>query len=101
MVEWQFGRLGRTRQRLAIEAAPAGRLEPLDAILAGQVQDAEARAEALLGVRAAAQDDLDQGGRVGADGGGFALDALVGPAGIAAMGTPGLPRDTPATAASG
>ncbi len=103
MVEWQFGRLGRTRQRLAIEAvlkdradravgsgadlepAPARRLEPFGAVLAGEPQDAEASAEALLGMGPAAQDDLDEGVGVGADGGSLALDAFVGPAGMATM----------------
>ncbi len=34
----------------------------------------------------AAQDHFDQAGSIGSDGSGFALDALVGPAGVAAMG---------------
>jgi hypothetical protein len=68
-----------------LEAAPARRFEPIRAVLACQAQDAEAGAEALLGMWSAAQDHFDQGGGVGADGGGFALDALMGPAGVAAM----------------
>src|SRR5882672_726325 len=103
MVERQLGLGGGARQRLTIEAVvedgvdravrsgadleatAAGRLEAVDAVLAGEPQDAHAGAEALLGVRAAAQDDVDQGGGVWPDGGGFALDALVRPAGVAAM----------------
>src|SRR6266851_6890157 len=104
MVERQFWRLGWAHRGLPIEAvlkdgvdravrsgadleaAAARRLEPLDTVLAGQPQDAETGAEALLGMRPAAQDDLDQGGGIVADGGGLALDTLVGPAGVAAMG---------------
>jgi len=105
MVERQLGCLAGARQRLAIEAvgkdgvdravgpgadleaAPAGRLEALDAVVAGEPQDAEAGAEALLGMGPAAQDHVDQGGGVGSDRARLALDALVCPAGVAAMGT--------------
>src|SRR5216684_2354360 len=101
MVERQLGRGGGARQRLAIEAvlqdrvdrsvgpgadleaAAAGRLEAVDAVLAGEPQDAQAGAEALLGVRAAAQDHVDQGGGVGPDASRLAPDTLVGPAGVA------------------
>src|SRR6266403_2582022 len=103
MVERQLGRRGGARQRLAVEAVGqdgvdrsvgtgadlepsfAGGLEPLDAVVAGEPEDAEAGAEALLGVRAAAQDDVDQGGGVGSDRSRLALDALVGPAGVTTM----------------
>jgi hypothetical protein len=99
MVERQLRRRGHARRWLAIEAfvenradgavgsgadleaAAAGGLEPFCAVLAGQAQDAEAGAEALLGMGPAAQDDLDQGGGVGSDDGGLAPDALVRPAG--------------------
>ena len=47
-----------------LERAPAGRLEPVGIMGAGQPQDAEAGAEALLGVAALAQDRGDQ--RLGA-----------------------------------
>ena len=50
-----------------LEAAPAGGLEPGDAVLASEPHDADAGAEALLGMRTAAQDDLDQGGGFGSD----------------------------------
>jgi len=43
-----------------LQPAAAGRLEALDAVLAGEAEDAQACAEALLGVRAAAQDHVDR-----------------------------------------
>ena len=48
----------------------AGGLEPFRAVTARQPQDAEAGAEALLGVRSVAQDDIDEdrGGRPDAGG---------------------------------
>ena len=67
-----------------LEAAPAGGLEPGDAILASEPHDADAGTEAVLGMRAAAQNDLDQGGGAGSDGDGLALDALLVPVGWAA-----------------
>ncbi len=45
----------------------AGGLKPLRAVAAGQPQDAEAGAEALLGVRSVAQDDVDEDGGGGSD----------------------------------
>ena len=103
MVEGQLGCVGSARQGLAIEAvledgvdravgsgadlesSLACRLEAIDTVLAGEPQDAQAGAEALLRMGPAAQDDLDQRGGVGPDGGGVALDALVGPASVTAM----------------
>jgi len=105
MVEWQLGCLHSARQRLAIqplvedgadravgsgtdlEAASARGFEPVCAVLAREPQDAEASAEALFGMGPTAQDHFDQAGGVGSDGGGVALDALVGPAGVAARST--------------
>src|SRR5215218_8757474 len=103
MVKRQLGRGASARQRLAIEAVGqdgvdravgsgadlepsfASGLEALDAVVAGEPQDAEAGAEALLGMGPAAQDHVDQGGGVRPDGGGLELDALVCPAGVAAV----------------
>src|SRR6516225_9681952 len=50
-----------------------------------QAQDADAGAEALLGMRPRAQDHVDQHGAVGPDAGGFAADTLVRPVAIAAV----------------
>src|ERR1700758_2897543 len=50
-----------------IDAALAGRLDPFGPPGAYQPQDAEAGAEALLGVWLGMQDQLDQGGRGRAD----------------------------------
>jgi hypothetical protein len=69
-----------------LEPTTAGGLETIRAVLAGEPEDAEAGAEALLGMRPAAQDDLDESGGVAADGGGLAQEALVGPAGVATVG---------------
>src|SRR5262249_56016543 len=77
---------GAVGKRADLEAASAGGLEAIGTELAGEPENAETGAEALLGMRAAAQDDLDEGRGVGTDPGGFAEDALVGPAGVAAMG---------------
>src|SRR5437016_4234906 len=103
MVERQLGRLGRPRQRLAIEAVLENRvdrsvgsgadlepsfacgLESLDTVLASEPQDAQAGPEALLGMGPAAQDHVDQGGGVRPNDGGLTLDTLVGPAGVAAV----------------
>jgi hypothetical protein len=48
------------RARADIERAGASGFESLAAIGLGESQDADTGAEALLGVRALAQDDLDQ-----------------------------------------
>ena len=67
------------------ERALAGGLQTARSIAFGQTQDADAGTKALLGVAAGAQDDLDQSHRGRAGGLGVALDALMGPAEIAAM----------------
>src|SRR5215468_7530293 len=103
MVEGQLGRWRSPRQRLAVqplvedradravgtgadlEPAPTSGLEPIVAVVSREPEDAEAGAEALLGMRPAAQDDLDQGGGVGADGSGLTQHALMGPAGMTAV----------------
>ena len=64
----RFSRIDRTevRVRALIRKRPvAGGLEPLRTVASPQPQDAEAGAEALLGVRPVAQDDVDEdrGGR--------------------------------------
>src|SRR5258708_39855076 len=96
MIERQLGCLGCARQRLAIEAvledradrsvgpgadlqpASARRLEPVDAVLAAKAENAEAGAEAPLGMGPGGQDSFDQAGGSGSGGRGFGLDALVG-----------------------
>ena len=57
------------------------------AVAFDQAEDADAGAEALLGMRPRAQDHVDQHGGVGADRGGLAADALVGPVAIAPVRT--------------
>src|SRR5260370_11631081 len=97
MVERQLWRLGWAHRGLPIEAvlkdgvdravrsgadleaAAARRLEPLDTVLAGQPQDAEAGAEAPPGVRAAAWGDPHPGG------------GIVGPTRAPPPGTPAAP----------
>src|SRR5215467_10814427 len=74
---------GTVGARPDLERPAAGGLEPLAAIGLGQPQDADAGAEALLGVRAFAQDDLDQRRGVAADRAGLPPDALRSPVGIA------------------
>src|ERR1700674_4678738 len=69
--------------RTDLERPGAGGLEPFAAVALGQPQDAHAGAEALLGMRSLAHDDLDQGRRVAPDLGGLPLDALRRPVGIA------------------
>jgi hypothetical protein len=59
-----------------LERAPARRLEPVGIMGAGQPQDAEAGAEALLGVAALAQDRGDQRLGTGADRRRLAADLL-------------------------
>ena len=65
-----------------LEAAIAGRLEPLGAVLARQAQDAEAGAVALLGMRPALQDQRGEHGGARADRRRVALDPLDRPVGI-------------------
>ena len=91
------GVAGRRRSRLVLEdridgtvgartdlkRSTAGGLQPFATICLGQPQDADAGAETLLGVRALAQDDLDQRRGMAADCAGLPPDALRGPVGIA------------------
>ncbi len=90
------------------QPALAGRLEPDLAVGLGQPQDAQARPEALLGMRLGAHDRLDQRGRAGPDLGGKGQHPRRRPAGVAPMrarhvlgrrrvpplqGRPGMGRD--------
>src|SRR5436190_3096000 len=61
----------------------AGRLQPLPAKTLGQADDADRGAEALLGVRALADDDLDQRRGIAPDLAGLSADTLRRPIGIA------------------
>src|SRR6516225_1754609 len=71
---------GAERQR-----AGAGGVDAPGAVALDQAQDADAGAEALLGMRPRAQDHVDPHGAVGPDAGGFAADTLVRPVAIAAV----------------
>src|SRR6266481_5425949 len=68
------------------QRAGAGGIDPFGAIALDQAQDADAGAEALLGMGPRAQDDIDQHGGVRADRLGLMADALVGPVAIAPVG---------------
>src|SRR5258708_21902177 len=68
------------------QRAGAGSIDPFGAITLDQAQDGDAGAEALLGMRPRAQDDIDQHGGVRADRLRLMADALVGPVGIAPVG---------------
>src|SRR4029077_5722586 len=68
------------------QRAGAGGINSLGAIALDQTQDADAGAEALLGVGPRAQDDIDEHGGVGAHRLGLVTDALVGPVAIAPVG---------------
>ena len=61
----------------------AGGLQPLPAVTLGQADDADRGAEALLGVRALAHDDLDQRRGIAPDLTGLPPDPLRRPIGIA------------------
>src|SRR6478735_6318814 len=63
----------------------AGGLEPFRAVTARQPQDAEAGAEALLGVRPVAQDDVDEDRGGGPDAGGTLAQHLGRDLGMTAM----------------
>src|ERR1700756_231383 len=71
--------------RTDLERTTAGGFEPLAAISFGEPQDADAGAEALLGVGALPQDDLDEGRGVAPDLTGLPLHPLRCPGGIAPM----------------
>src|ERR1700732_4852527 len=70
-------------QRADLDGARGRRFETLGAEWPEQPTDAEAGAEALLGVGPAFQDQLAQGRCRRADPGGFTANALDGPVGIA------------------
>ena len=64
------------------QRAGAGGINAFGAVALDQAQNADAGAEALLGMRPRAQDDIDQRGGVRADRLGLMADALVGPVAI-------------------
>jgi hypothetical protein len=68
--------------RADLQRVGTGGFEPLDAVAVGEPDDAETGAEALFGMRALAQDDLDQRRGHWADLAGLALDALRRPIGV-------------------
>ena len=72
-------------ETIDLEGAAAGGFETIGSIALAQAKDAETGAKALLGMRLLFEDGLDQAGRVRADGLGILLQALMGPAGVAAM----------------
>ena len=63
----------------------ARRLQPLPAVTLGQADDADRGAEALLGVRALAHDDLDQRRGIAPDLADLSSDPFRRPIGIAPM----------------
>src|SRR5271154_2282786 len=65
------------------QRAGTGSVDPLDAEAFDQADNADAGAEALLGMRPRSQDHVDQHRCVGADQRGLAADALMGPIAIA------------------
>jgi hypothetical protein len=69
-----------------LESPGAGRLEAIGAVAFAQADDAETGAEALFGMRLLLEDGRDQEAGLGADGVSLALQAFVGPAGVAPMG---------------
>ena len=71
--------------RADLKRPAAGGLEPVAAIALDQPNDADRRAEALLGMRALAQNDLDQRCGIAPDLAGLAPDPLRRPVGIAPM----------------
>src|SRR6185312_5112322 len=68
-----------------LERTTASGFEPFAAIAFGEPQDADAGAEALLGMRAFLQDDLDERRGVAPDLTGFPPQPLRRPVGIASM----------------
>ena len=66
-----------------VEAALAGRFEPVGAVMARQAQNADRGAVSLLGVRPALQDQRDQLGGVRPDCRRIGADALDRPLGVA------------------
>ena len=70
-------------------SAGAGGINSFGAVALDQAQDADAGAEALLGMGPRAQDDIEHGG-VRADRLGLMADALVGPVAIAPVWALGM-----------
>src|SRR5271165_6744121 len=68
------------------KGAAAGGVDPLWPIALHQSENPDGGAEALFGMRARAQDDVDQSVGVGADLGGITTNALMRPVAIAPMG---------------
>ena len=68
---------------LYLQRPTAGGLHPFDPVALDEPHDADAGADALLGVRALAQDDLDQRRGLGADLAGLPRDPLRRPIGVA------------------
>src|ERR1700728_3777213 len=73
--------------RVQQERTCAGGIETLCAVALGEPENPDGGAEALLGMRTRAQDDVDQSVGVGADLGGGAANALMGPVAVAPMRT--------------
>src|SRR3984885_12271131 len=71
--------------RVEQERTCAGGIETLCAVALDEPENPDGGAEALLGMRTRAQDDVDQSVGVGADLGGGAANALMGPVAVAAM----------------
>src|SRR5262245_37806870 len=71
--------------RADVDGAGGGGIEACPAERLGETDDAEAGAEALLGMAFVLEDELAQGGGCRPDGGGLLADALDGPVGMAAM----------------
>ena len=69
--------------RADLQRPTAGGLHPLGPVALDEPHDADAGAEALLGVRALAQDDLDQCRGLGADLTGLPRNPLQRPIGVA------------------
>src|ERR1700687_732878 len=69
--------------RADLQRSAAGGLQPLCPVALDEPHDADAGAEALLGVRSLAQDDLDQRRGLGADLTGLPRNPLQRPIGVA------------------
>src|SRR5947207_3471503 len=72
-------------ERADVDGTGCSGLEPLAAERLGEVDDAEAGAEALLGVGPVLEDQRAQGGGCRADRSGVLADAVDGPVGVTAM----------------
>jgi hypothetical protein len=69
------------------QGARAGGIDPRSAKASDQAENADAGAEARLGVRPRAQNDIGQSDGIGADRSGLAANAVMGPVAIAPMRT--------------